>query len=111
MPVTVLVLLISWEEFRLPVLSAFTKKILLLAGMVIFLWIAVALVSLYLTFRLRKSHRGIRSKGWAMEKCTLCQRSLNAAEPPDVIEEHIVCAQCYERIEQEKQQVSSKSSP
>ena len=111
MPVIALVILLSWEEFRLPVLGDFQKKMLLLVGMGIFLWITVALVSLYIMFRIRKSHAGLRSKGWGIERCEFCQRSLNTVAAPRLIKDHIVCAQCYAKIEKERQEVRGEGSP
>jgi hypothetical protein len=111
MPVIALVLLISWEEFRLPVLGAFQNKMLLVVGIGIIFWITVALVSLYIMFKIRKSSAGLRSKGWAIERCEFCQRSLNTVAAPRLIKDHIVCAQCYAKIEKEKQQVRGESSP
>ena len=39
----------------------------------------------------------------APEKCEFCNRTIRDSETPYVIKEHVVCRQCYESIQKEKQ--------
>jgi hypothetical protein len=104
-------ILVAWEEFSLPTLGAFRKKMLLMLSTTILIWVAVGVVVLYFLLRTRKSGAGPRLRGGGMGECEFCGGTIESIEARHTIKEHIVCAQCYARIEKEREQVRGESSP
>jgi hypothetical protein len=104
-------ILVAWEEFGLPLLGGFRRKMLLMLTVTIFVWVIVAVAASYFLLRTRKSGGGLRLGGGGMGECEFCGRIIESVEAGYTIKDHIVCAQCYARIEKERQQVRGEGSP
>ena len=96
-------ILVAWEEFGLPAMGGFRKKMLLMLSTTIFIWVSVGVVAVYFVLRTRKS-------GGGMGKCEFCGGTIESVEGRYTIKEHVVCAQCYGEIYKERHQVDGESS-
>jgi hypothetical protein len=99
-------ILVAWEEFGLPTLGAFRKKMLLMLSTTILIWVAVGVVVVYFLLRTRRSGGGLGLGG----KCEFCGGTIESIEGRYTIKEHVVCAQCYGEIYKERHQVNDESS-
>jgi hypothetical protein len=101
-------ILLRFEEFDVPSLLVFKKVALaiLLIGLLPLSLLAAA--AIYALHRSKKSSANIEPGFQSLERCDFCERAIESWQTPYVIKDHIVCEDCYAKIQKEKEDIGSE---
>lgn len=89
------------SEFGTPIFAAVWGNLFtaLIIGISLLSVLVVGLVCIYV-------FRGKNGRPAKSQKCAFCGRSIYSSGAPHAIKGHIVCGQCYKKIEEEKAKIT-----
>ena len=89
------------SEFETPPFAAVRSNLLiaLIIGILLLAILVVGLICVYV-------FRDKNGKPAKSDKCAFCGRSIYSSGAPHAIKGHVVCGQCYKKIEEEKAKIT-----
>lgn len=89
------------SEFEAPPFAAVWSNLLtaFIIGILLLATLVIGLICVYV-------FRGKNGKPAKSGKCAFCGRSIYSSGAPHAIKDHVVCGQCYKKIEEEKAKIT-----
>ena len=106
--VVCIAILLKSEQFDLPYLAVFKKIMLVILVIGLLPLSLLAAAAVYALHRSKRWGAYMRPRFETLERCYFCERAIESSQTPYYVKDHIVCADCYAKIEEEKESIGSE---
>lgn len=106
--VVCIVILLKSEQFDHPGMALFKKIMLVILVIGLLPLSLLAAAAIYALHRSKKSRANIKAAFETLERCDFCERAIESSQTPYYVKDRMVCADCYARIEEEKENMGSE---